>query len=264
MNLHLEGKSIVITGGTEGIGKALAFAFLEEGAKVAVCGRSLEKRKALEQEAAEKGLEILCMEGDVGREADMDAFAAAAAERHGGIDVWVNNAGYVNRKCMLDYTMEEYDALMNTNLRAVFYCSRLAAGYMKEKRSGVILNASSWAALMPQADTAIYGVAKAGVSCMTRALAATLAPYGIRVNAYRPGVIATEINLKNAGAQSSKFTKNIAMDRMGTPEEMARVIVFLASDAASYVNGVDIEVSGGKFAVQDCQMSWDWMRQGEL
>lgn len=264
MDLHLSGKSVVITGGSDGIGKAAAFAFLKEGACVTICGRSQDKLDTAADEAKELGYEMLCIQADVGAEADCDRLARAAAAAYGSIDVWINNAGILPRANLLDASMEEYDRIMNINLRAAFYCSRLAVSYMKERKSGVILNASSWASILPQANTAIYGISKAGVSSLTRSLAGTVAPYGIRAVAYVPGVIATDMNVAASGADPDKFTQNIAQHRMGTPEEVANVLVFLASDAAGYINGVDIEIAGGKFAVQDCSMSWNWMKDGKM
>ena len=264
MDLHLKGRSVVITGGSDGIGKAVALCFLEEGAQVTVCGRRQDKLDAAAQEARALGYELNCVKADVGVEADCDRLAEEAAKAYGGIDIWVNNAGILPRANLLDATMEEYDQIMNINLRAAFYCSRLAVKYMKKRGGGVILNASSWAALIPQANTAIYGISKAGMSSFTRSLAGTVAPLGIRVVAYVPGVIATDMNVAASGADPERFVQNIAQHRMGSAEEVAKVIVFLASDAAGYINGVDIEIAGGKFTVQDCSMSWNWYKDGKL
>lgn len=264
MDLNLKGKSVVITGGSDGIGKAAAICFLKEGACVTICGHSQGKLDTAKKEAQDLGYELLCVNADVSVEADCERLARTAAEAYGGIDVWINNAGLLRRGSLLDISMDEYDQVMNTNLRAALYCSRIAVSYMKKKNNGVILNASSWATQIPQANSAVYGISKAGISSLTRALAGTVAPYGIRVVAYMPGVIETKMNTVSSGAEPEKFTQNIALNRMGSPEEVAKVIVFLASDAASYINGVDVEVAGGKFTVQDCQMSWNWMKDGKM
>ena len=256
MDLHLTGKSIVITGGATGIGKAAALAFAREGAKVSICGRRAEKLQAAAEDAMQEGLHIDHYVCDI---TDTDALAVLASQvaaKNGGIDVWVNNAGIAINRPFMEYTKEDYYQIMRTNLDAVFFGSQIAANYMKERGGGVILNASSYTALIPHSDGSVYGASKAAISNLTKSMAANLAPWNIRVIAYIPGMIVSEISTDSIQKNEQHYVSNIAMHRLGKPEDLAKTLVFLASDAAGYISGVDIEIAGGKYAVQDCERPW--------
>ncbi len=256
MELGLRDKCVVITGGARGIGKALALRYLEEGCKVAVCGRTGEvlDRFAAECAAAGHGEALLARRADVTDSMAMRDFADEALRRFGALHIWVNNAGVVRRGPLLKATPEEWDRMMDVNLRAVWQCSKLAAERMPG--GGVIANASSYAGVIPKAGSGVYAVSKWGVNCLTRCLAAELAPMGIRIFGYMPGVIATEMTealLHNR----ANLEKEVAMRRLGVPEDIAPTVVFLSSPLAGYVTGVNIEISGGKFCIQNPQAVWD-------
>jgi len=258
MDLGLRNKVAVITGGATGIGLASALAFAAEGCRVAICSRSSEKLTAAATEFAAKGHDLFASVADVSRENELRGFADQVYEKYGKIDVWINNAGISPKARLLDMTGDEWDELMRTNLKAVFLGSQIAAQFMKESGGGVILNASSYASVMPSATSGAYAAAKAAVSSLTRSLAAELAPFGIRAIAYIPGIILTDIIKKRVEQSGQQLLAQISLNRFGKTEEVARVLVFLASDAASYITGTSIEITGGKFSIQNPEAPWNW------
>ncbi len=263
MNLNLEGKSVVITGGATGIGRAAAMEFAREGAVVSVCARRLSTLEQMREDAGKEGLQIDIYRLDVTDAAAMESMAEDIAKKRGGIDVWLNNAGVAINRPVMEFTSDEYRYMMGINLDAVFFGCRIAAKHMiAQGRDGVILNASSYAAKIPHAEGAVYAATKAAVSSLTKTFAANLAPYGIRVVGYIPGMIVTEISTESIAANRRHYTQNIALQRLGVPEDLAKPLVFLASDAAGYISGVDIEIAGGKYAVQNSE--YPWLRAGGL
>ena len=257
MDLHLKGKTAVITGGGTGIGKATALEFAKEGVHIAVCGRRCEPLEEMEKIFRDKQYDFYSEQCDVSDHNAMEEFAWNVYQKYGSIDIWVNNAGIAIDKALLDYTDEDWDQVMSIDLRAVFDCTRLAAFYMRKgRKGGVILNASSYASLIPHANGAIYAAAKSAVSSLTKTSAANLAPYGIRVIGYVPGMINTGISKESIAKFGQDLVKNISLQRLGNPEDLAKPLVFLTSDAARYITGTDIEITGGKFAVQDCSLGW--------
>ena len=265
MDLHLKGKVVAVTGGAAGIGRAAAEEFLKEGALLAVCGRTEARLEAFAAEMKEQGFpEVYTMQADVSSAEQMNAFAAGIRKRFGRIDVWVNNAGIAINKFFLDYTEEEWDRIQSINLKGVWNGCRAAAPYMQEQESGVIINISSFAAKIPLADGPIYAASKAGVSSLTQTLAADLAPWGIRVMGVIPGMIRTAISEENIRVNEEKFVQAISMKRLGLPEDLAKPVVFIASDAAAYMSGFDIEITGGKFAAQNTDWPWQVKKEREV
>ncbi len=258
MDLKLRDKTVVITGGSVGIGKALAMTYLAEGCKVVVCGRNQERLNTFLDDCVRAGYQdaALTVKADIAKEEEQEALLDAALSRFGRLDIWVNNAGTVSRSPLLEATNEEWDAIMNTNLKAVFSCIKLAAGAMKKNGGGVIVNASSFAARIPLAGTGIYAASKWGVNALTQVAAAELAPFGIRVFAFIPGIIVTEMTRDRIEAAQKTLLDQIPLNRLGTPEEMAPVIAMLSSDLAGYLTGVAVEISGGKFCVQNPSYGW--------
>ncbi|MDY3282776.1 SDR family NAD(P)-dependent oxidoreductase [Dysosmobacter sp.] len=252
MEMNLTGKTVVITGAGTGIGKAAALEFLKEGCNVAICGRRLEKLEEAKAEFAAQGYDkVLARSVDV---TDYDALAAFADEveqTFGQINVWINNAGSNHIKSLMDYDVEEFRAMADVILVSVFSGSKIAAEHMRKIGGGVILNASSFSAVIPNAGRAPYSACKAGVSSLTRSFAAELAKDNIRVVAYVPGMTATEISAKNIAMNGPALMSSIPMQRFGTPQDLAKLIVFLASDNAGYINGTQVEVAGAKFCVQN-------------
>lgn len=258
MDLKLQSKTVVITGGTAGIGKALAKTYLEEGANVVACGRNQARIDTFIKECNEAGRRnVLGIRADIALPEDQSMLLEKTVDRFGGMDIWINNAGTVTRNSLLDAGMAEWDLIMNVNLRAVFSCIKLAGGYMKEHGGGVIANASSFASRIPLAGTGIYAASKWGVNALTQVAAAELAPYGIRVFAFIPGLIATEITRDRVEANKQKLLEQIALNRLGAPEDLGPIIAMLTSERAAYFTGVTVEISGGKFCVQNPLFGWE-------
>ncbi|MDO5417956.1 MAG: SDR family oxidoreductase [Lachnospiraceae bacterium] len=252
MDLGLKDKVVVITGGSQGIGKAAGLEFAKEGCRVCVCARRQEKLDAAKAEFEALGYELFTMKADVTKPEELQALAEAAAKQYGRIDVWLNNAGVNQYKKVVDYEYDDLMRIIHTNLVSVIIGSKIAAEHMRETGGGVILNASSYSAVTPIAGKAPYAACKSGVLSLTRSLAAEFAPYKIRVNAYIPGLIRTEISQTNIERFGDSMVRDIPMKRFGEPEDLAKSIVFLASDlAAGYINGVALEISGAKRCVQN-------------
>ena len=256
MDLGLKDKVVVITGGTAGIGEACALAFSREGAHVAVCGRTQKRIAAFKERCAQAGADVFVKQADAGQAEELQAFADAVVSRFGTIDVWINNAGINVGKRLMEITPEDWQQTVAVNLSGVLFGTQIAARAMGEK-GGVILNASSFASLIPSVGGTMYGATKAAVSNMTKTMAAELAPQHIRVNAYIPGIIDTPMNAERIADDDNHALINaIALHRVGTADEMAQALIFLASDQASYITGTAIEVSGGKYAVQNSEILW--------
>lgn len=256
MKLNLAEKVVVITGGTAGIGKACVNAFLEEGCKVAICARSEEKLESFRKEY--EGQSVLTLRADVSRPSDMEQFAAKVAEHFGGIDVWVNNAGIYPKGYLTEMPLDLWQKTFDINVSGVLYGSRAAVPWMKKRGGGVIINAASFATMMPTAGRGAYGITKAAVGHLTKVLGAELAPDNIRVTAYMPGFVATELTAPVVGEyEGDAIKRQVAQHRYGTPEEIAPLVVFLASDAASFITGSGVEISGGKYCVQNPYAAWE-------
>ena len=256
MDLGLRDKVVVVTGGTAGIGRSCVDAFLEEGSRVVVCGRSEGRLEEFRKEY--EGRPVLAVRADVSSPEDMEALARAAAEHFGGIDVWVNNAGIYPKGNLEDMPLDMWRETFAVNVDGVLYGSRAAIPYLRKAGGGVIVNASSYASIMPTGGRGAYGVTKAAVSQMTRVMAAALAPDHIRVVAYMPGFVLTGINAAVIGEYDDGAVKRQAVqNRYGRTEEIARLVVFLASDAASFITGCGVEASGGKYCVQNPFAAWE-------
>ena len=256
MELGLKGKVVVITGGTAGIGAACAIGFCREGAAVAVCGRTQKRIEAFNQECHAAGVTVFAAQADAGNIEELQRFADEVLGQYGHIDIWINNAGINIGKKLMDITLSDWEKMVRVNLTGVLFGTQIAARAMGEK-GGVILNASSYASLVPSVGGTMYGATKAAVTNMTKTMAAELAPQHIRVNAYVPGVIDTPMNAHRIAADiTGSLIDAIALHRVGSPEEMAKFLIFLASDAASYITGTTIEVSGSKYAVQNSNVLW--------
>ena len=241
----LTGRRAVVTGASSGIGAAIAVALARAGADVA--GIALDEAAATEAAIRSHGREAVMIVGDTGRAEDVERLADEATVRLGGIDVWVNNAARLLVKPLLETTDEDWHALLAANLHGYFYGCRAAARRMVESgRGGRILNVSSAADVQPLADLSAYITAKGGIVGLTRTLALELAPHGVTVNAIAPGATETAMN-RDAYTPEVRgaYERRIALGRIGTPEDVADVAVFLVSDAARYVTGQELLVDGG-------------------
>lgn len=257
MDLHLAGKTVVIIGGATGIGKAAALAYLEEGCRVAICGRRQEKLEETAVFFKEQGYDIFTGQADAQDYDSLLTFGRAVEAHFGPIHVWLNNAGGNKIKGLLEYTTEEFRGMIDLNLTTMFHGCKAAWQFMSKAGGGVILNAASFAAIAPSAGRAPYSAAKAGVVSLTRTFAAEFAKDNIRVLAYIPGMIRTEMSKASIEHYPELLLKDIPLRRFGEPEDLAKVLVFLASDVAGYVNGCTVEISGGKRCVQNPQYSYE-------
>ena len=251
MELGLNGKTVGITGvgSPQGIGFAIARAFLEEGAEVFLCDRSLESAKKSEELLSPYG-KVKGYAADVSDEGQVKAFFEEAKKDFGKVDIFVNNAGIYPQSALQDMTVGQWDSVMNVNLRSVFLCGLEAKKAMEEK-GGVLINACSYAALIGSAGSGAYAASKAAVYSLTKTMAAEFAPFGIRVNGFIPGVIATGMTAPVIELKGDALTQQIALRKLGKPEDVANAVIFLASDKANYLTGTFIEVSGGKLCVQN-------------
>lgn len=259
MDLGLETKVVGITGGSTGIGEAVALAFAREGAQVAVCGRREENLRTIRDRFAQEGLSLYTEAVDVGSLEQLEAFVRHTAAHYGRLDVWVNNAGVNNRKCFEEFTPEEFDAMVSVNMKAVFFGTHYAAREMRKSGGGAIINTSSFTALIPTANVALYSATKAAVSNMTQSFSVSLAPDRIRVNAVVPGMTVTPLTEKNIEKNQEQMLSSIAMGRFATPQDLVGAYLFLSSEkAAGYISGISLPVAGAKFCAQDAQWGWKY------
>jgi NAD(P)-dependent dehydrogenase (short-subunit alcohol dehydrogenase family) len=243
----------VITGGTSGIGKAVAIAFLNAGYRVAVCGRSEEKLSCIRRECA--SLPLLALRVDVTDISALESFADEVVGRWGKIKVWVNNAGISEPMAFTKTTEEAFDRMLAVNFKSVFFGSAIASRHISEN-GGVIINTSSFTSIIPTAGKALYGAIKAAVDNFTRSAAAELASKNIRVVSVIPGYVQTEMTEANISENKEWLLSGIALNRLSVPGDLTGIYVFLASPEASYITGVSIPVTGGKFCVQNPTWSW--------
>lgn len=243
--MRLKDKVCVITGGAAGIGKATARKFAREGAKVVICDRARAAVEAEMESATEEGLTIAGYELDVVNREAVDKTLKVVLTRFGRVDVLVNNAGITRDARLQRMTEQQFDEVIDVNLKGVFNCTQSVSVAMIEQGSGVVLNASSVVGLHGNFGQTNYAASKFAVLGMTKTWARELGPKGVRINAVCPGFVETDI-LKTVPEKVLDGIRAACwMGRLGLPEEIANVYAFLASDEASFVNGSVIEVSGG-------------------
>lgn len=246
--MKLQDKVCIITGAAQGIGLATARRLAADGAVVVVCdlrradvdAAVANCRKAGGPAARSTGFAL-----SVTDRTQVDAMVAAVKAQFGRVDVLVNNAGITKDARLQKMTLEQFDAVIDVNLRGVFHCSQAVADTMVQQGSGVILNASSIVGLYGNFGQTNYAASKFGVIGFTKTWSRELGPKGVRVNAVAPGFVATHILDTIPEKVLAEMTQEVPLRRLGKPEEIASVYAFLASDDASYVNGAVIEVAGG-------------------
>ncbi len=242
----LEGKTALVTGASRGIGRAIALALAESGADVAVNYAGSESAAEEVVRAIEKlGRRSFKIQADVGAADQAAAMMDQVLERFGKLDILVNNAGITRDNLVMRMKEEEFDQVIHTNLKGVFNCVKAASRPMMKQRSGKIINISSVVGAMGNPGQANYAAAKAGVIGLTKSIAREFASRGIQVNAVAPGFIHTDMTGKLPEESREQLLKQIPLQRMGSAEEVARVVRFLASDDASYMTGQTLYVDGG-------------------
>ena len=242
-----QGRVVLITGGARGIGEACARRFAREGAKLVIADVADAPGRALARDIG--GTYMHC---DVGDKADVDAIVAQALAAHGRIDVLVNNAGIFKAADFLDVTEDDFDEVLRVNLKGAFLMGQAVARAMRDTGGGSIVNMSSVNGVLAIPNIASYNVSKGGINQLTRAMALALADHGIRVNAVAPGTIATELAAQAVLTSEDarhKILSRTPLKRLGEPGEVADVVAWLASDAASYVTGEIVTIDGGRMAL---------------
>ena len=257
MDIDLTDKIAVITGGTAGIGLSIAETLAGAGARVAIC--SSDESNVADALSYLKGKKINAYGQvvDVSNRASIFALADIVEDKFGGIDIWVSNAAVFSPQKLIDTSEELWQRVMDVNVKPIYYGGLIAADKMKKRGGGVLVNAASFAALMPSVGSGAYAASKAAVYSMTKTLGAELAPFNIRVVGYTPGIIKTRMTEPGIQSKGSKLAGQIALQRFGKCEEVADAVLFLVSDYASYITGTCVEISGGKFCVQNPADAWN-------
>lgn len=242
----LTDKTAVVTGGSRGIGRAIAVSLAAEGAKVAViyAGNAAAAEETLSL-IKEQGGEAVAMQCDVADDAAVSDMINAVKEQFGSVDILVNNAGITRDGLLMRMKEGDWQAVLATNLTGVFHCTKAVTKLMMKQRSGAIINITSVVGQTGNAGQANYAAAKAGMIGFTKSVAKELASRGIRVNAVAPGCIDTDMTAVLSDAVKEDMLKSIPLGRVAQPEEVAKAVVFLASDNASYITGQVLNVDGG-------------------
>ena len=242
----LEGKTALITGGSRGIGKAIAVAFAETGANVAFSDLAYDDQaKELEKELAALGVKAKGYASDASNFADSEHLVKEVVDEFGQIDILVNNAGITRDTLMMRMTEEMWDDVLRINLKSAFNLCKAAQRYMLKQRQGSIINMSSVVGIGGNAGQANYAASKAGMIGFTKSLAQEIGARNVRVNAIAPGFIETEMTAKLPEDVKQQWAEQIPLKRAGKPEDVANMAIFLASDMASYVTGQVFTVCGG-------------------
>lgn len=242
----LDGKTALVTGASRGIGRAVALRLAAEGARVAInyAGnvKAAEEVKAAIEAAG--GTAILC-QADIADSAAVEAMIADVVKEFGAIDILVNNAGITRDALLMRMKDEDFEKVLDTNLKGVFYCTKAVAKLMMKKRTGRIVNMASVVGLVGNAGQTNYAAAKAGVIGFSKSAAKELASRGITVNVVAPGFIGTDMTAGLPESVKEKALADIPLGKMGEPEDVANAVLFLASDQASYITGQVVNVDGG-------------------
>ncbi|MCM3022461.1 3-oxoacyl-[acyl-carrier-protein] reductase [Heyndrickxia ginsengihumi] len=242
----LENKVVLVTGGSRGIGREIALEFAKNGADVIVnFAGNADRAETVVSEIKAIGQEAIAIQADVSNADDVQQLLKAAIEKFGKIDILVNNAGITRDNLLMRMKEAEWDDVINTNLKGVFLCTKAATRPMMKQRSGKIINITSIVAISGNPGQANYVAAKSGVIGLTKTSARELASRGITVNAIAPGFITTDMTDTLTEEIKQEMLKQIPLARFGEPKDIAKVALFLASDAADYLTGQTIHVDGG-------------------
>lgn len=248
MHIDLKGKVALVTGAGRGIGKTIARRLAKEGCSTVITDINQDTLNATAAEGW-SALQLIC---DVRSRDQVSKTVAAVLDRFGRIDILVNNAGVAGGAPLEELAEETWDLNIDVNLKGTMLMCQAVIPAMKRQRGGRIINASSFAAIVPSLGSAAYAASKAGVVSLTRVLAGELGPFDITVNCYAPGMIPTEMNrfAERSPEIQERLLDTLSLRRWGKPDEIADLICFLASDQASYITGTQLEVHGGKLVTQ--------------
>jgi 3-oxoacyl-[acyl-carrier protein] reductase len=242
----LDDKVAIVTGGTKGIGKAVCLLFAEEGAKVvANFSKDVEAAEHLKEEAKSRGLSVGLFKADVTQPDQVKEMVEETFGQYGRIDILVNNVGLVRDNFLMLMSNEDWDSLLRANLTSLFYCCRIVIRKMIPQKKGKIVNISSISGILGTPGQTNYAATKGGMISFTKSLARELGSFNIHVNAVAPGLIESEVVSKMPKEKVAAIIKSSSLGRVGKPEEVARAVLFLASDQSDYITGQTIVVDGG-------------------
>jgi 3-oxoacyl-[acyl-carrier protein] reductase len=242
ISIDLTGKTAFITGSTRGIGHAIARTFYDAGAKVAVVGRDLERARSVAARLGERAVGVAC---DVAQAAQVDAAVGGAESALGPIDILVNNAGLTRDNILLRLSGEDWDIVLEANLKGAFHTTKATLKGMMKRRAGRIINVSSIVGITGNKGQANYAASKTGLIGFTKSVAKEYASRNILVNCVAPGFIETEMTDALPSEARASLLEEIALGRLGRPEDVAGTVLFLASDLAGYITGQVLVVDGG-------------------
>ena len=244
--MHVDNKVALITGASRGIGRATALELTKAGAKIVInyAGNAAAAQEVL-QAIQDMGGQAIAVQANIAVAAEVDELIRKTIEAFGSIDILVNNAGITRDTLLMRMKEADWDAVLDTNLKGVFLCTKAVAKLMMKQRSGKIINMTSVVGLTGNAGQANYAAAKAGVVGFTKSMAKELGSRGITVNAVAPGFIATDMTEVLPDSVKEQMTRTIPLGRPGTPSDVAKAVLFLCSDAAAYITGQTLNVDGG-------------------
>ena len=243
----LSDKVAIVTGASRGIGRAIALALASQGAKVVASARNAEALAKLTAEIKSQGGDALAVVGDVAVEDDANNLVKKAVAAYGQVDIFINNAGITRDGLLLRMKTADWDAVLDTNLKGAFLCTRAVAKVMSKQRSGRIINISSVVGEMGNAGQANYCASKAGLLGLTKSVARELARRNVTVNAITPGFITTEMTEDMTEKAQETMTEQIPLGRPGSAEDVANAVIFLASEQSAYITGQVLGVNGGMY-----------------
>lgn len=243
--MELSGKVALVTGGAQGIGRAIALLLAKHGADVAISDINLEKAQETMHEIQDMGRRSLALKVNVADFKEVEQMVETIVEQFGRIDILVNNAGITRDRLILRMTEEDWDAVLDVNLKGTFNCTKAAIRYMSKQKSGKIVSIASVSGEMGNPGQANYGASKAGVIGFTKTIAREFAARGINVNAIAPGFIQTAMTDAIPEKAKEELKRMIPMERLGQPEDVAEAVLFLVSERSSYITGQVLNVNGG-------------------
>lgn len=258
MKLNLDGRVAFVTGAGGGIGFAIANALGEEGCKLIICDLNETAIDKAAEKLRNRNMDVYSGVLDVTEEEAYQVFAEKAYQHFGRIDFWINNVGMQIHKSLSAFTLAQWNKMLNVNITSVFLGCRIARKYLG-KQGGVLLNAGSIQGVFPAAGSGPYSATKAAVASLTRTFAAEFAKENIRVLCYNPSAVNTPLlsDDKDVALQGDLYA-TLPCNRLAEAEDIANLIVFLCSEKASYINGVSVDITGGKFCVQNPRFAWEF------